>query len=148
MFRGSSFHTIDNKGRLIIPARFREVIKSKDGDGVMISRMDNCLVAYPFKEWRNLENKILSLAETSENMRRFRRVFIGGAFECSCDKQDRILIPQSLRQYADLDKEIVLVGVLEHFEIWARQKWEQENTELEKDFKKEEVRNEIAKLGL
>ena len=148
MFRGSSFHTIDNKGRLIEPARFRQFIKSKDGDGVMISRMDNCLVAYPFKEWRNLENKILSLAETSENMRRFRRVFIGGAFECSCDKQDRILIPQSLRQYADLDKEIVLVGVLEHFEIWARQKWEQENTELEKDFKKEEVRNEIAKLGL
>jgi len=148
MFRGSSFHTIDNKGRLIIPARFREFITSKDGDGVMISRMDNCLVAYPFKEWRNLENRILSLAETSENMRRFRRVFIGGAFECSCDKQDRILIPQSLRQYADLDKEIVLVGVLEHFEIWARQKWEQENTELEKDFKKEEVRNEIAKLGL
>jgi MraZ protein len=148
MFRGSSFHTIDNKGRLIIPARFRQFIKSEDGDGVMISRMDNCLVAYPFKEWRNLENKILSLAETSENMRRFRRVFIGGAFECSCDRQDRILIPQSLRQYADLDKEIVLVGVLEHFEIWARQKWEQENISLEKDFKKEEVRNEIAKLGL
>ncbi len=148
MLRGSSFHTIDNKGRLIIPARFRQFIKSKDGDGVMISRMDNCLVAYPFKEWRNLENKILSLAETSENMRRFRRVFIGGAFECSCDKQDRILIPQSLRQYGDLDKEIVLVGVLEHFEIWARQKWEQENIALEKDFKKEEVRNEIAKLGL
>ena len=148
MFRGSSFHTIDNKGRLIIPARFRKFIKSKDGDGAMISGMDSCLVAYPFKEWRNLEKRILSLAETSENMRRFRRVFIGGAFECSCDKQDRILIPQSLRQYADFNKEIVLVGVLEHFEIWSRQKWEQENIALEKDFKKEEVRNEIAKLGL
>jgi MraZ protein len=114
----------------------------------MISRMDSCLKAYPFYKWRNLETKILSLAETSENMRRFRRVFVGGAFECSCDKQDRILIPQSLRQYADLDKEIVLVGVLEHFEIWAREKWEQENLALEKDSKKEEVRNEIAKLGL
>ena len=148
MFRGSSFHTIDNKGRLIIPARFRQFIRSEEGDGVMISRMDSCLVAYPFNEWRKLETRILSLAETSENMRRFRRVFIGGAFECSCDKQDRILIPQSLRQYADLDKEIVLVGVLEHFEIWAREKWERENVELEKDFKKEEVRNEIAKLGL
>jgi len=148
MFRGSSFHTIDNKGRLIIPARFRQFIKSEEGDGVMISRMDSCLVAYPLKEWRKLETKIISLAETSENMRRFRRVFIGGAFECSCDRQDRILIPQSLRQYADLDKEIVLVGVLEHFEIWAREKWERENVELEKDFKKEEVRNEIAKLGL
>jgi MraZ protein len=148
MFRGSSFHTIDNKGRLIIPARFRQFIRSEESDGVMISRMDSCLVAYPFNEWRKLEARILSLAETSENMRRFRRVFIGGAFEVSCDKQDRILIPQSLRQYADLDKEIVLVGVLEHFEIWAREKWERENVELEKDFKKEEVRNEIAKLGL
>jgi MraZ protein len=148
MFRGSSFHTIDNKGRLIIPARFRQFIQSEEGDGVMISRMDSCLKAYPFDKWRNLETKILSLAETSENMRRFRRVFVGGAFECSCDKQDRILIPQSLRQYADLDKEIVLVGVLEHFEIWAREKWEQENLALEKDSKKEEVRNEIAKLGL
>ena len=148
MFRGSSFHTIDNKGRLIVPARFRDFIRSGEGDGVMISRMDSCLVAYPYNEWHNLETKIVSLAETSENMRRFRRVFIGGAFECSCDKQDRILIPQSLRQYADFNKEIVLVGVLEHFEIWARQKWEQENIALEKDFKKEEVRNEIAKLGL
>ncbi len=148
MLRGSSFHTIDNKGRLIIPARFRQFIKSGEGDGVMISRMDNCLVAYPYKEWHNLETKFVSLAETSENMRRFRRVFIGGAFECSCDKQDRILIPQSLWQFGDLDKEIVLVGVLELFEIWAREKWEQENIELEKDFKKEEVRNEIAKLGL
>ena len=64
------------------------------------------------------------------------------------DRQDRILVPQSLRHYADLSKEIVLVGVLEYFEIWARQKWEQENVDFEKDFKKEEVRNEIAKLGL
>jgi len=148
MFRGSSFHTIDNKGRLIVPARFRQFIKSKDGDGVMISRMDNCLVAYPFKEWRNLENKILSLAETSENMRRFRRVFIGGAFECSCDKQDRILVPPSLRQYAQLEKEIVLVGVLDHFEIWSRDSYDKETMILEKDLKKEEVRNEIARLGI
>ena len=148
MFRGSSFHTIDNKGRLIIPARFRQFIKSKDGDGVMISRMDNCLVAYPFKEWGNLENKILSLAETSENMRRFRRVFIGGAFECSCDKQDRILIPSTLRAYASLDKDIALVGALERFEIWSRENWDMENDNLETDMKQEEVRNEIAKLGI
>jgi MraZ protein len=102
MFRGSSFHTIDNKGRLIIPARFRQFIQSEEGDGVMISRMDSCLKAYPFDKWRNLETKILSLAETSENMRRFRRVFVGGAFECSCDKQDRILIPQSYSHPAKL----------------------------------------------
>lgn len=110
--------------------------------------MDGGLVAYPYDEWRKIETRILSLAEKSENMRRFRRVFIGGAFECSCDKQDRILIPQNLRQYAEIDKEIVLVGVLDHFEIWSRKSWDRENIHLEKDMKKEAVRNEIAKLGL
>lgn len=148
MFRGSSFHTIDTKGRIIIPARFRDVIKADGADGVMVSRMDSCLVGYPFNEWRKIEAKILAMAEKSENMRRFRRVFIGGAFECNCDKQDRILIPPSLRQYAAFEKEIVLVGVLDHFEIWSRDNWDNENLNLEEDMKKEEVRNEIAKLGI
>jgi MraZ protein len=148
MFRGSSFHSIDTKGRIIIPARFREVIKSDGEDSVMVSGLDTALVAYPLKEWRHLESKILSMAEKSNYMRRFRRVFIGGAFECACDRQDRILIPPSLRQYAGLDKEIVIVGVLDHFEIWSRESWDQENMNLEEDLKKEEVRNEIAKLGI
>ena len=148
MFRGSSFHTIDSKGRIIVPARFREIIKADDNNGVMISRMDSGLVAYTHTEWRKIETRILSLAEKSDNMRRFRRVFIGGAFECPCDKQGRILIPPMLRQYAEVSREIVLVGVLDHFEIWSREKWEKENLHMEKDMKKEEVRNEIAKLGL
>ncbi len=148
MFRGSSFHTIDDKGRIIIPARFRNIIKADDSNGVMISRMDKGLVAYTFEEWRKIESRILSLAEKSSSMRRFRRVFIGGAFECKCDKQDRILIPPTLRQYAELDREIVLVGVLDHFEIWSRENWEQENSHMEVDMKEEEVRNEIARLGL
>jgi MraZ protein len=148
MFRGSSFHTLDAKGRIIIPARFREIIKVDGSDSVVVSRLDSCLVAFTMNEWRKIETKILTLAEKSENMRRFRRVFIGGAFECNCDKQDRILIPPSLREYAGFDKEIVLVGVLDHFEIWSRDNWDKENMNLEKDMKKEEVRNEIAKLGI
>ena len=148
MFRGSSFHTIDTKGRIIIPARFRDVIKADGSYGVMLSRMDGALIAYTYNEWRKIESRILSLAEKSESMRRFRRVFIGGSFECSCDKQDRILIPQNLREYAGLEKDIVLVGVLDHFEIWSRDSWNRENMDLEKDMKKEDVRNEIAKLGL
>jgi len=149
MFRGSSYHTIDPKGRVIIPARFRDVIRS-DGTagGLMVSRMDSCLVCFTFNEWRKIESKILAMAEKNDNMRRFRRVFIGGAFECSCDKQDRILIPPSLRQYAQLEKEIVLVGVLDHFEIWSRDSYDKETMILEKDMKKEEVRNEIARLGI
>ncbi len=148
MFRGSSFHTIDNKGRVIIPARFRDIIKNDGTNAVMVSGMDNCLVAYPLNEWSKIEKRILSLAEKSHSMRRFRRVFIGGAHECPCDKQERILIPPPLRSYAQLEKDIVLVGVLDHFEVWSRNSWEQENLELEKDMQNEDVRNEIAALGL
>ena len=148
MFRGSSNHTIDAKGRIIIPARFRDSIKSNGGDGVMVTVMDHCLFAFPFDEWFKLENKIISLAETNAYMRRFRRVFIGEAAECSCDKQERILIPPTLRQYAELEKEIVLVGVLKHFEIWSREHWANEKTDLGSDLQKEELSNQIAKLGL
>ncbi len=148
MYRGSSFHTIDVKGRIIIPKRFRDVISERDSHRLMVSRMDKSLVVYALREWEKIESKILSLAEKSDNMRRFRRVFIGGAFECLWDKQDRILVPPTLRGYAGLDKEIVLVGVLDHFEIWSRENWDKENATMEKDMKKEEVRNEIAKLGI
>jgi MraZ protein len=106
------------------------------------------LVAYPFEAWRAIEERILSLAEKSENMRRFRRVFIGGAFACECDRQKRILVPPSLREYAQLEREIVLAGVLDHFEIWSRQNWERENQAMEQDMQQEAVRNEIARLGL
>ena len=148
MFRGRSSHTIDPKGRIVIPARFRDVLKAGGGDGVMITQMDACLFAYTFEEWKMIEAKVMALAEKSDAMRRFRRVFIGGASECNCDKQSLILVPPDLRAYAGLEKEIVLVGVLDHFEIWSRDNWDNENTKLEKDMLKEEVRNEVAKLGL
>jgi len=148
MFRGSSFQTIDTKGRLKIPTRFLGTIKKSGRDSIIVSRMDECLVAYTQAEWSKIETRILSLAEKSANLRRFRRIFIGGAFECNFDKQVRILIPPMLRQYAQFKKEIVLVGVLSHFEIWSRSRWEDENNRLEEDLLKEEVRNEIASLGL
>jgi MraZ protein len=148
MFRGISYHTIDAKSRIKIPSRFRDLIKNGGSDGVMLTGMDSCLVAYPFDRWQEIETKILSLAEISNAMRRFRRVFIGGAVDCICDNQDRILIPSPLRQYSEIEKDIVLVGVLDHFEIWSKMKWEMENMAMGEDMKKEEVRNEIAKLGL
>jgi MraZ protein len=148
MFRGSSFHNLDPKGRLIIPARFRDVLKQSSVDGVMVSKMDSALFCYTFEQWRKIEERILNLAVKSENMRRFRRIFIGSAFECLLDKQGRILIPPTLRQYAALNKEVVLVGVLEYFEIWAREKWLEEENKFQNDVKNEEVRNDVAKLGL
>ena len=147
MFRSSSFHTIDTKGRVIIPARFRVDLKGDEkGTGVMISNKDDCLYAYTFKEWEQVENRIL--AAKSANMAEFRRFFLGNSCECMLDNQDRILIPKSLRGYACLDKEIVLVGNLDHFEIWDRAKWDEVNKRTEQKLKKEEVREEIASLGL
>ncbi len=146
MFRSSSFHTIDPKGRIIIPARFRKVLKADDEYGVVISIKDGCIYAYTFDEWKNLEQKIR--AARSAIMEKFKRFFLGNACPLKCDKQDRILIPQSLRTYADIDKEIVLVGVLNRFEIWSREKWDQENLKMEQELEKEEVREEIASLGL
>ncbi len=148
MFRGSSEHTLDSKGRIIIPTRFRHVIQESGGDAVMITRMDKSLFGYALDQWGRIEEKILALAEKSDAMRRFRRVFVGGAFECTCDKQGRVLIPPTLRDYAQLEKDIVLVGVLDHFEIWSRDNWEKENQLMESDMLKEEVRGEISKLGL
>jgi MraZ protein len=148
MFRGSSIHSLDPKGRIIIPSRFRDVIRAGGGDAVMITRMDGSLFAYALDRWGRIEEKILDLAEKSDTMRRFRRVFVGGAFECACDKQGRVLIPPTLRDYANLEKEIILVGVLDHFEIWSKDNWEKENQLMESDMLKEEVRNEISRLGL
>jgi MraZ protein len=150
MFRGSSYHTIDDKGRILIPSRFRVLARSENGDGIMVSRtgLDPCLVAFPMAAWSHLEEKILHLAEKNDIMRRFRRVFIGGAHECVCDKQDRILIPPALRQYAALNKDIVLVGVLDHFEIWSRENYGNEELMLANDLKNPEARNEIARFGI
>jgi MraZ protein len=148
MFRGSSTHTLDSKGRIIVPTRFRRVIQDGGQDAVMITRMDKSLFAYALDQWGKIEEKILALAEKSDAMRRFRRVFVGGAFECPCDKQGRVLIPPTLREYAQLGKDIVLVGVLDHFEIWSKDNWEKENQLMESDMLKEEVRSEISRLGL
>jgi MraZ protein len=148
VFRGFSFHTIDEKGRMIIPSRFKELIRASGSDAAMISRLEHFLVAYTLPEWAIIENRILSMVEKDDSMRRFRRIFIGGAFECPLDRQGRILIPPSLREYAELNREIILVGNLDHFEIWSQNNWNRENEQMETDYQKEEVRNKIAGLGL
>jgi transcriptional regulator MraZ len=147
MFRGSSFHSLDEKGRIIIPTRFRNFIRDNGGI-LMISQLDGCLVAYTMGEWNKIEARLMDLAEKSTNMRRFRRIFIGEAAECTCDRQGRVLVPPTLRQYAELVKDIVLAGVLDHFEVWSREKWDEEKMLLKEDMKEEDFSNEIAKLGL
>jgi len=112
----------------------------------MVSNKDDCLYAYTFSEWEKVEAMILSAK--SRAMGDFRRFFLGNSCDCMCDKQDRILLPKSLREYANLEKEIVLVGNLDRFEIWARDRWDKVNKKMEQELKKEEVREEIASLGL
>ena len=124
------------------------MIKSSGINRIMITRMDQGLFAYTRDQWVKLEDKILHLPEKSEAMRRFIRFFIGGAHECTCDSQGRVLIPPTLKQYAGLEKEIVLVGVLDRFEIWSRKAWDQENEMMEKDLTDDQVRHEIAQLGI
>jgi MraZ protein len=148
MFRGNSFHKIDPKGRMIIPARFRAIIRVGGGNGIMLTQLDSCLYGYTYAGWQEIEARFQAKAHSSQAMRRFRRIFVGGAYDCHCDKQERLLIPSPLRDYAGLKREIVVVGVLDHFEIWAKERWDQENELLMEDMHDEAVRNEIADLGL
>ena len=124
------------------------MLNQSNVNGLMVSKMDGALFCYTFEQWHKIEERIMNMAATSDNMRRFRRIFLGGAFECLLDKQGRILIPPTLRQYSALNKEIVLVGVLDHFEIWSRESWIEEDGRLQNDLKDENIRNEIAALGL
>ncbi|MDY0361595.1 MAG: division/cell wall cluster transcriptional repressor MraZ [Desulforegulaceae bacterium] len=148
MFRGSSSHKLDQKGRLSIPSRFKKDIESEESSVLFLTRMDNCIRAYPESRWLEIEKTFKTLKTKTEKMRRFFRTFIGSVAECELDKQSRIIIPQNLRDYANLQKEVVLVGVLEHFEIWSEENWQKENEMLEQDLLLEDFQDEIAELGL
>ncbi|RCW70809.1 MraZ protein [Saliterribacillus persicus] len=120
MFMGEYQHNIDTKGRIIVPAKFREDL----GDTFVITRgLDQCLFAYPMDEWHVLEEKLKKLPMTKKDARAFTRFFFSGAVECEVDKQGRINIPSSLRTYATMEKECVVIGVSNRIEIWSKDKW-------------------------
>ncbi len=126
MFMGEYHHTIDQKGRMIIPAKFRELL----GDGCVITRgLDQCLFGYSYDEWKILENKLKTLPFTKKDARAFTRFFFSGATECEVDKQGRVNIAPPLRDYAKLDKDCVIVGVSNRFEIWNKSNWDTYVTE-------------------
>lgn len=117
MFMGEYNHTIDAKGRLIVPAKFREAL----GDEFVVTQgFDGCLFAYDNEEWQKFEEKIKQLPLTNKNARQFARFFLAGAASCEVDKQGRILLPSNLREFANLSKDVVLVGVASHIEIWDK----------------------------
>ena len=127
MFRGRFLHAIDEKGRIMVPAKFREELRTKYDERLIITNFDNCLVAYPFEEWRKLEEKLSQKSWVKKEVRSFIRFFISGATECPLDDQGRVLIPPTLREYAALEKEVVLAGMLNRIEIWNKERWDQEN---------------------
>lgn len=120
MFMGEYRHTIDSKGRLIIPVKFREGLGYSF---VATKGLDNCLFLYPREEWSNLEIKLKSLPFTKADARAFVRFFFSGASECELDKQGRILLPPNLREYAGLDKDVVVIGVSNRVEVWSEGGW-------------------------
>ena len=124
MFRGRYYHQIDTKGRLSIPSRFREILASSYDERVIITNFDQCLWAYPVPEWAELEKKVGALPQFMDEVKALQRVFISAATECPIDKQGRILIPPSLREYAAIDREVVVVGMTRRFELWARERWD------------------------
>lgn len=131
MFMGEYRHTIDAKGRLIVPAKFREQL----GDSFVVTRgMDGCLFGYTQEEWNILETKLQKLPLTKKDARAFVRFFYSAATECEIDKQGRINIPKSLRTHATLQKKCVVVGVSNRFEIWSEDRWEAFADEAEENF--------------
>ena len=124
MFMGEYNHTIDTKGRLIVPAKFREEL----GDMFVITKgLDGCLCVYTNDEWAAFEEKLRSLP-VNKNARKMTRFFMAGASTCEVDKQGRILVPAVLREFAELEKEVVLVGVASRVEIWSKDKWDESCT--------------------
>lgn len=134
MFRGKYEHIIDSKGRIKVPSRFWEVMKNKYDENLVITNLDGCLSAFPLKEWNRVEEKILSLPAMKQEVRYFKRFFLGSAVDCGVDKQRRILIPLSLRGYAGLKKDIVFVGLINRFEIWAKEKLDPQMEVVHKKF--------------
>jgi MraZ protein len=121
MFMGEYNHTIDAKGRLIIPAKFRELL----GEEFVLTRgLDGCLWIYPMDEWEAFEEKLKALPLTvNKNARAFARFFVTGATNGELDKQGRVLIPATLREFAGLDKDVILAGNLSRIEVWSKEKW-------------------------
>lgn len=146
MFKGRFEHTIDVKGRVSVPSRFREVLKDKYDERLIITNFDGCLVAYPFSEWQILEQKAANLSMLKKEASQFLRFFYSGATECSIDKLGRILIPQVLRDYAKLEKDIVLIGALKTIEIWSKTRWNKVIARTQENF--DEVRDVLASMGL
>lgn len=143
MLIGEYEHSLDAKGRLIMPAKIREDIGEKF---IITKGLDGCLFGFSKNEWNNFEEKLKTLPLTNKNARDFVRFFLSGAIECEIDKQGRFLIASNLREYAELEKEAVVTGVGTRIEIWNKDKWKAYNSE--ENLSADEIAENMANLGM
>ena len=143
MLKGEYSHNIDAKGRLIIPAKFRDEL----GENFVITKgMENCLYVYPENEWAAFEEKLNALPTTTDKKARaFAYFFQGSAVDGDLDKQGRTLIPAVLRKYAMLDKEVVFIGMGKRAEIWDKARWDEKNAEVELNI--EDIASDMEEAG-
>ncbi|MGD0336472.1 MAG: division/cell wall cluster transcriptional repressor MraZ [Candidatus Omnitrophota bacterium] len=126
MFYGEYIHSIDRKGRIILPAKFREIAKAHFVEKFYVTRgLDKCLFMFAEEEWKTQESKFKSIPFTKQQARTFNRLYFSGAVEIDFDAQGRILVPQYLKDYAEIKREVIIVGVSNRIEIWAKNKWEE-----------------------
>ena len=126
MFYGEYEHTLDNKGRVIIPAKFREIFKEHYVEKFFITRgLDQCLFVFTEESWKTQEKKFREMPFTKGEARKFNRLYFSGACEVICDKQGRALIPDYLKSYAGISEDVVIIGVSDRSEIWAKEKWQE-----------------------
>jgi len=145
-FRGQYHHSIDGKGRIIFPSKLREIFIEKYENKLVITNWDGHLMCFPYEEWRILEEKVSHQSLLRKEVRAFQRFFMSGAVDCSFDSQGRILIPPNLREYAKLDKDIVLAGMVRIVEIWSKEHWEAEIARVGADI--ENYSEYMADLGI
>lgn len=126
MFYGEFEHSLDKKGRVIVPSSFRDILKERYAEKLYLTRgLDGCLFLFTEEEWKSLEREFKEVPFTKKDSRGFNRIFFSGSCEVSCDKQGRILIPQTLKDWAGILENVVIVGVSDRVEIWAKEKWQE-----------------------
>ena len=147
MFRGRFEHNVDAKGRVSLPAKYRDIMSTNYTDRLVITNYDSCLIAYPYEEWVTFEENFRQYSIMQEDVEVFMHYFISGASECTIDKLGRILIPPILRKHAGLEREIVFVGMITRIQIWDKQRWEQKFQKAQEAFDQIKGKEQLAKLG-
>ncbi len=144
MFIGEYEHTLDAKGRVIMPVKLREEMGEKF---IVTKGQEGSLFAYSQNEWKNFEDKLKTLPSyTNKNVRDFIRYFLSGAVECEIDKQGRFLIPSNLRTHAKLEKDVVIIGVGTKIEIWDKEEWKKYSSD--DNISADEIAENLSNLGI